>query len=182
MSVRSPLLERLSGPRHDPVFPKRDIADYMGVGGLKQPFHVAMSSAKSQRRSLNEHEGLHNPRMSEGGSRDFDVCCDCFMQFTISVDIPKRNRGVFMFAKVIAMRDMRVPLALLVTHVATLVVGKRLVCDEGVYKSRETMRFLFFITHCFLQFTKSLLLDSDGVTKREIELNDDCGVERRSKN
>jgi len=36
---------------YDPVFSKNVFADYMGVGGLKQPFHVAMSSAKRQMRS-----------------------------------------------------------------------------------------------------------------------------------
>jgi len=64
-----------------------------------------------------------------------------------------------MLAKNIAMRDMKVLLALLVTHGSTWVTGKRLVGGEGVYKSREVVRsFFFFITHCFWQFTKSSLM------------------------
>ena len=103
------------------------------------------------------------------------------MQFTISVDIPKRNRGVFMLAKTIAVSEMKVPLALLVTHASTLVAGKSLVNDESVYKGRATMRsFFFFITHCLEQFTKTSYITLDGVTKISVTICDDCGLARRS--
>ena len=79
------------------------------------------------------------------------------MQFTISVDIPKRNRSVYMLAKTIAVSEMKVPLALLVTHASTLIAGKSLVNGESVYESRDVVRSLFsFITHFFLRFTKKL--------------------------
>jgi len=106
----------------------------MGVGGLKKPVDVAMSFAKTLSHLLHEQEGPPNSRMSESRDVDVNVCCDCFMQLTISVDIPKRDRVVFMLAKNIAMRDMKVLLALRFTHASPLVAGKRLVGGEGVYK------------------------------------------------
>ena len=84
---------------------------------------------------------------------------------------------------IIAMCAMKVPFELHVIHASTLVAGKRLVGGEGVYKDRGSMRFFFFFfTHCFLRFTKRLSTAWDGVTKREILLNDDCGVARLFKN
>jgi len=74
---------------YDPAVSKNVFADYMGVSGLKKPFYMALSSAKSQRRSLNEQEGPPNSRISEGDRKDFNVCCDCSKLHVCLVHIRK---------------------------------------------------------------------------------------------
>ena len=114
-----------------------------------------MSSAKVQSHPLHEQKGQHSLCMSEGGSKDNDVCCDCFKLHMCLVHIRKSRGESFMLVKTGLLQRMTVLLALLVTHASTLVTGKRLVSDEGVYKGLEIVRSLFcFITYFFLRFTK----------------------------
>jgi len=85
-----------------------------------------------------------------------------------------------MIAKYFAMCEMKVPLALVVTHASALVAGQRLVNGEGVYKGFEIVcSSFFFITHFFRRFTKILRIQSYEKTKSRLAFCNDCYVTRR---
>jgi len=120
--------------------------------------------------------------MSEESSREMDVCCDCFILFTISVNIPKRNPSVYMLAKYYRYVRNESAARASCHSCLSLIAGKRLISDEGGYKGLEiTCSFLFlFITYCLSQSTKISQTAFDGVTKICMNPLDDCGLARRS--